>query len=381
MERVSIHPRDNWEEKIREQGFLFYKGYYNESAAYQFTAHEVDRIEAASKELFARCLDVVQYVIDNELWDEFFIPRKYADLIKRSWDNDSPSFYGRFDLAVNEDCSQIKMLEFNGDTPTSLLEASVIQWYWLQDYNKNYDQYNSIHEKLVNHMKECKGYLYGDSKIWFASVRDSYEDYMTVKYLQDIANQAEIENEFIYIDEIGIINDNSAVTPFISPNESPINNVFKLYPYEWLFNEEFAEKLNEKSELTLWIEPAYKAILSNKMLLVYLHKLFPAHENILPAFAEESKELENSYVRKPIYGREGSNIKICKDGDIKEQTNGEYGYEGFVYQKYFELPNFNGMRPVVGSWIVGGEPAGMGLKETSGLIHGNLSLFCPHFFK
>ena len=162
MKRIEIAPRHDWENKIKEQGFVYYKGYYNETAAYEFTAAEVDTIEAATTELFDRCLDVVQHVIDKNLWDDFFIPKQYAELIKWSWREDNPSFYGRFDLGLSHDCSKIKLLEFNADTPTSLLEASVIQWYWLQDFDKRKDQFNSIHEKLVAHMKVCKDYLYGN---------------------------------------------------------------------------------------------------------------------------------------------------------------------------------------------------------------------------
>jgi glutathionylspermidine synthase len=382
MKRLSITPRPNWEDRIKVQGFVFYKGYYNETAAYEFSADEVDRIEAATKELFDRCLDVVQHVIDNDLWDEFFIPRKYADLIKWSWENDNPAFYGRFDLAMDKDCSDIKLLEFNADTPTSLLEASVIQWYWLQEYSSTADQFNSIHEKLVDHLKVCKDYLYGDLKLWFSCVRSSDEDFMTVKYLQDIADQANIKNRFLYIDEIGIINDSYLNTPFVNNKEEPINNIFKLYPYEWLFNEQFGEQLITKKDLTLWIEPPYKAILSNKMLLVYLHKLFPDHPNILPAFysKEETSPIQGDYVQKPVYGREGSNVSIVKDATLAEHTKGDYGEEGWVYQQYFDIPEFDGRRPVIGSWLIGGVSAGMGIKETTGLIHSNMSKFCPHYF-
>ena len=363
-------------------GFLFYKGYYNERAAYEFSADEVDRIEAATTELFDRCLEVVQHVIDNDLWDEFHIPRKYVDLIKWSWENDNPAFYGRFDLAVDRACNNIKLLEFNADTPTSLLEASLIQWYWLQDYNKDLDQFNSIHEKLVAHMKVCKEYLYGNLKLWMTCARNSEEDYMTVKYLQDIAQQAGIDNGFLYIDEVSV-QDSYLNTPFVAPTGEALQNIFKLYPYEWLFNEEFGEKLIEKKDQTLWIEPAYKAILSNKMLLVYLHKLFPNHPNILPAFySKDGSETFglNSYVKKPVYGREGSNVTIVKNDEIVEQTNGEYGEEGVVVQKYFEIPQFDNNTPVIGSWLIGGVSAGMGIKETNGLIHSNMSKFVQHYF-
>jgi glutathionylspermidine synthase len=59
------------------------------------------------------------------------------------------------------------------------------------------------------------------------------------------------------------------------------------------------------------------------------------------------------------------------------ETRGDYGEEGFVYQAYAPLPDFGGSRPVIGSWVVDGEPAGMGLRE-DGLITGNLARFVPH---
>ncbi len=382
MKRITIAPRPNWEDKIKEQGFVYYKGYYNENSVYEFTAGEVDAIEAATTEIFDRCLDVVQHVIDHNLWDEFFIPRQYAELIKWSWEQDNPAFYGRFDLGVSADCGQIKLLEFNADTPTSLLEASVIQWYWLQDFDKNKDQFNSIHEKLVSHMKVCKDYLYGNLKLWLTCARGSDEDFMTVKYMQDIAQQAGIANDFLYIDEVSV-EDSYLVSPFVTPQKEPINNLFKLYPYEWLFHEAFGPELVKKRDHTLWIEPPYKAILSNKMLLVYLYKLFPNHPNILPAYY--SKDGENtshmrSYARKPVLGREGNNVSIFKNGNLAEQNNGEYGEEGFVLQEYFDMAKFDGNMPVIGSWLIGGVAAGMGIKETTGLVHNNMSKFIPHYF-
>jgi len=380
MKRIIIDPRPDWQDKIKQQGFVFYKGYYNESAVYEFSAAEVDRIEAATTELFEKCLAVVQHVIDNDLWDEFFIDRKYADLIKWSWENDNPAFYGRFDLAMNEDCTDIKLLEFNADTPTSLLEASVVQWYWLQEYNKGLDQFNSIHEKLVSHIKLCRDYLYGDLSLWFACARNSDEDFMTIKYLQDCADQAGVKNYFLYMNEIGV-QDSYLNTPFVTPEGYPIHNIFKLYPYEWLFREEFGSQLVSKRDLTLWIEPAYKVILSNKMLLVYLHKLFPGHPNILPAYFNNPGNLGGNYVKKPVYGREGWNVEVVKNNETQERNNGEYGEEGFVYQQLFDIPRFDGNIPVIGSWLIGGISAGMGIKETTGLIHGNMSKFCPHYFR
>ena len=381
MNRIKIQPRPDWERKIKEQGFVFYDGYYNETAAYTFASAEIDRIEAATNELFARCLDVVQYVIDKNLWEAFFIPPVFAEFIKWSWDNDNPAFYGRFDLALNRDCTEIKLLEFNADTPTSLLEASVVQWYWLQDYNSKMDQFNSIHERLVKHLQICKDYLYGDCTLTFTCARDSQEDFMTVKYLQDCADQTGIKTDFIYIDQLGV-KDNEPNTPFCRPDGALLPNIFKLYPYEWMFHEQFGNQLITKKEHTLWIEPPYKAILSNKMLLVYLYKLFPDHANLLPcSFGDPGRLSNRSYVKKPVLGREGKNVSIVRREELLQQTTGEYGTEGFVYQQYYEIPKWNGNTAVIGSWLIGGESAGMGIKETTGLIHDNMSKFCPHYFE
>jgi glutathionylspermidine synthase len=379
MLRHTITPRTDWEKKVQEQGFLFYKheSYYSETAAYEFTATEVDQIEAATSEIFDMCMAVAGHVIKNDLWDKFFIPREYADLIKWSWNEDMPSFYGRMDLVYNN--GDIKLLEFNADTPTSLLEASVIQWYWLQDYDSKLDQFNSIHEKLEAHMKVCAPYFYAPNTLTFACAGDSIEDLMTTKYLQDVANQAGIRTDFVYMNEIGVDDKGE----FYKTDGTALGNIFKLYPYEWMFHEEFGKYLSGSRLSTLWIEPAYKAIWSNKMLLVCLHELFPNSKYILPATYRDKEVVyqPGKYVQKPVLSREGANVKIVKNGVVAEQTGGEYGEEGFVIQDYAELPDFDGNHPVIGSWLIGGVPAGMGIRESGGLITNNTSRFVPHFFK
>ncbi|RYD57139.1 MAG: glutathionylspermidine synthase family protein [Sphingobacteriales bacterium] len=378
MKRHTISPRPDWEEKIKAHGFLFYKNesYYTETACYEFSSEEIDALDTATAECFDMCLKVVQHVIDHNLWDEFHIPKQYADLIKWSWDNDMPSIYGRMDMVYNN--GSIKMLEFNADTPTSLLEASVVQWYWLQEYKHDADQFNSIHEKLVAHFKTLKQDLYGSGKLHFSCINGNTEDYMTTKYLEDAAHQAGITTDFLYIEDVQMDN---ARTAFYTDEEQPIENLFKLYPYEWMMHEMFGPFLPSTREQTLWIEPAYKAILSNKMLMVYLHKLFPDSPYILPAFSGKwDASVGSSYVKKPVFSREGANVEIVEKQMTIEHSGGDYGEEGYIYQQYAPLPYFDGNRPVIGSWLIGGQTAGIGIRESDGLITGNTSRFVPHFF-
>lgn len=376
MERVTIQPRPDLEEKLAGAGFVFYKDYYTETAAYEFSAQEIDRIDLASSSIFDMCCAAVREIIEKDLFNDFLIPERFIPLIKTSWEEDFCSFYGRLDLAVNKDCTEIKLLEFNADCPTSLLEASVIQWQWLQEFNAGYDQFNSIHEKLLSQMEVCKPWLSGSKKLWFTAVSDSAEDFMTVSYLRDLAAQSGLETAYVDIHKLGLDGDGS----FCAPEDGeiqPVDNIFKLYPYEWMFNEEFGQNLGLE---TTWIEPFYKALLSNKMLLVLLYKMFPESPYILPAYLNTASGME-SYVKKPVFSREGNNVTIVDKDQVLQQTEGEYGEEGFIFQQYFALPDFNGFRPVLGSWLIGGETAGIGIKETRHFVHDNLSGFCPHFFK
>ena len=66
-----------------------------------------------------------------------------------------------------------------------------------------------------------------------------------------------------------------------------------------------------------------------------------------------------------------------RGGRTAAETKGGYGEAGFVYQQYYALPDFGGSRPVIGSWVVDGVPAGMGIRE-DGLITGNTARFVPH---
>jgi glutathionylspermidine synthase len=87
-------------------------------------------------------------VIEKGDYERFRIAERFAALIEQSWNDDEKSLYGRFDLSWNGE-GEPKMLEYNADTPTALLEASVVQWYWLQEVFRSTTSFNSIHERLI----------------------------------------------------------------------------------------------------------------------------------------------------------------------------------------------------------------------------------------
>lgn len=369
MQRRRIAPRSDWQARVEAQGLVFHttaehSGYWAEDTCYELTEREADAIEAATLELHRRCLDAVAHVIERGRYAELGIAPSIAPLVERSWRDRAPSLYGRMDLAFGDGVP--RLLEYNADTPTSLLEAGVIQWTWLIEQFPARDQFNAIHDQLVATWRALAPRL--PAPLYFATV-DDLEDAMTTGYLRDTAEQAGLATRGILVEDIGWDRDTGAL---VDLDGAPIAALFKLYPWEGLITDQLGARLPEIP--AVWIEPAWKMILSNKAILPILWQLFPGHPNLLPAASEP---LPGPWVKKPRLGREGANVSIRAPG-IELDGVGPYADTGFVYQAYAELGVHDGMRPVIGSWLIGDRAAGIGIRETAGYVTGNTARFVPH---
>lgn len=373
MERLTSVPRPDWKAKFERMGFSFHSldgAYWNESACYRFSADEIDLLESAAAELQRLCRAAVGFALANELWDELRIPREYGAWIKSSWQKGEPSLFGRFDLSY-DGRHPPKLLEYNADTPTSLIEAAIAQWHWLQELHPEEDQFNSLHERLIERWKAMAGGL--GQPVHFACVRDSEEDRVNLDYVADTAIQAGIEARFLHVEDIGVDGEGR----FVDLAGRRIGALFKLYPWEWMLREKFGPAL--PACRTGFVEPPWKAVLSNKALLPLLWELFPGHPNLLPAYFDPAP-LGNRYVAKPVFSREGADIAIHDGSRTWRGQPAAYGAEGFVFQALAPLPEFDGRYPVIGAWVVGDAPAGIGIREDVSPITANTSHFLPHYF-
>lgn len=372
MRRERSAPRAGWQKRCEDAGFAFHSmggTYWNESACYAFGSDQVDRLEEVTAELHRLCLEAAAEVVEKRRFAEFAIPPAYHDYVAESFRRGEPSLYGRFDLAW-DGAGEPKLLEYNADTPTALLEASVIQWHWLEDTRKDHDQFNSLHEKLVARWQAIRG-QWGADRLWLACVKESEEDLGNTEYLRDCALQAGFDARHLYIDDLGWNGER-----FVDLEEEPIAQLFKLYPWEWMAAEAFGAHVPASG--TRFVEPAWKMLLSNKALLVVLWEMNYGHPNLLPAYFS-AQRFGAEYVKKPLLSREGSNVTIVRRKDVVREAGG-YGAEGFVYQGLADMPSFEGRYPVIGSWIVGEEPAGIGIREDDSPITRNSSHFVPHYF-
>jgi glutathionylspermidine synthase len=363
---------------MEELGFKFHSidgVYWDERACYRFTSEEIDTLEEATNTLHDMCVEAAGHVIDKGAYEKFAIPEAFIPYVERSWNNDEATLYGRFDFSWDGRGAP-KMLEYNADTPTSLIEASVAQWYWLQEAvipgEPQADQFNSLHEKLIARWQEIATAL-PDKTVHFTCVGESEEDVGNLDYLCDVATQAGITPKYLDIGDIGW---DAVAKKFADLENNEIRALFKLYPWEWLTREPFG--MNILNSDIRMIEPAWKMLLSNKAILPVLWQLFPDHPNLLPAYYEPQK-FAADFVKKPILSREGANVTIKTDkGELA--VPGEYGAEGYIYQGYHPLPVYAGSHTVIGSWIVGDEAAGMGIREDESPVTKNTSRFLPHYF-
>lgn len=425
MERISMAPRPGWQETITRQGLLYNDAqkdgrtvhYWNENAAYQFSMAEVLHLEKVTDNLHQMSLEAARFLAAEQSnpgspFAQMGVSPEALEYARESLERNDPDIYGRFDLVYSDPSEPAKMLEYNADTPTGLVEGSIVQWYWFEDMFKSkgrtdYDQWNGLHEALVGRFKKYRESLRYDRfenqnprmLFGYTALDDSGEDVMTVEYLRDCAVQGgfvahDSAGNILYGDdgeplpmahriEMTQIGFNWDTKKFVDEHNQPIEHIFKLYPWEDLVSEEFGELLVQTRPQG-WVEPAWKMFLSNKMLSAAMWHIFPYHENLVKTFVDAPRFMD-SYVKKPLHGREGDNIEIHTPTRNLVQP-GRYGAEGYVYQEYVQIPNFiddfgRSNYPVLGSWVVDGESYGVGIRESDGPVTDYYCRFVPNIIK
>lgn len=379
MRRFKLPERPDWRDKARAVGFGFHEmygePYWFEGAAYAFSLQQIEEdIEGPTEALHELCMELVAEVVEDEFQlRRLCIPEEQFDLIRTSWRQGDRHLYGRFDLAY-DGTGPAKLLEYNADTPTAIFEAAYFQHNWLIDQIEagvlpnGTDQFNLLQECLV----EAFSTFPPDRIFHFACWTENEEDRGTCAYLMDCAVQAGHAVDLIDVRAIGV----DAQGRFTDQADRTIDRCFKLYPWEDMLREPFAPHLKPG----VFIEPAWKAILSNKAILPLLWERHTGHPNLLAAFfADDPRSGElRSAVSKPIFSREGENVALIDDGNIVETAPGAYADQPRVMQDYAPLFCADGQHAVLGSWVVGDRAAGLGIREDSGKITRNLSRFIPH---
>lgn len=384
MQRRQETPRDNWRETVEGQGLTYAVDpagtgredpYWNESASYVFDEDEIEYLEGVTEELHERAVEACHVMIDSrEVMDSLGLPRIATELLRESLnDPNAFSLYGRFDLAYDGK-GEAKMLEYNADTPASLVEGSVTQWYWLEDMYPDRDQWNMLHERLVQAWRDHAHLIRNGTVHFGVGENEPNEDWATVTYLRDTAREAGLQDFGITMEEIGW---HDGLKMFVDGEDREITACFKMYPWDWMLAEDFGNHVLAAEDKTLWIEPAWKTLAGSKALLAVMWEMFPDHPNLIPAYLNDQHGMRE-YVAKPTFGWEGAGIRIVSD-TINEGTEARHTVgQSEVFQQFINLPKFDDNYVVLGAWIVNGHAAGLGIRESDSPITDTNARFVPH---
>ncbi len=293
-----------------------------------------------------------------------------------TWRGD-PSLYGRFDFRLDAD-GAIKLFEFNAETPAALLEAAVVQLAWFEETpagpatRPGTDQWSAIDDALVARWPR----MGLPRRIDFAAERNREDEIAQVAYLMATARAAGHEAEFLPVDDISWL----PGTGFVDPGGRKLEACFKLYPWDWLDAEEGGRLL--PFGRTRWIEPARRMLHANKAILAELWRMFPGHPLLLPASLERA-DIDGPAIGKPALGLEGHGMQV--EGEAADASTDVA--EGLppsptIWQQWAPLPAHatpdGAAYPVMGVWMVGDEPCGLGIREGDDLVTTLEDRFVPH---
>ena len=384
MKRITVNERPNLMCEANRHGLEYSVDQgipgWSEAAYYQFTLRQIEEdIEGPVQEIEDMCFQVVERAINNEgVLHRLGVKEIYWDYIAESWRKGEKNLYGRMDLSY-DGVSPAKLLEYNADTPTALYETAVFQWEWLEQsietglIPERCDQLNDLHESIV----QAFPHLNVADLSHFSCNPDIEDDKGTINYLEECAQEAGLKTCFLAMEDIGL-NEQGRFTDL---DDQVISTLFKLYPWEWMMEEEFGSKI--LSSGVRFIEPPWKMIISNKGLMPLLWGMFEGHPNLLPSYFEDDPSVRDlidngSYVRKPLLSRQGENIEIIHNGETKHHSDGPYGKDGCIVQGFQSLPEYDGYFPLVGCWLVASKAVALCIREDNTLVTGKDCNIIPH---
>ncbi|MED0980532.1 glutathionylspermidine synthase family protein [Bacillus paramycoides] len=312
------------------------------------------------------------------------------------------SVISRFDFALTED-NRIKMLEFNSDTPTFIMECfqmngKVCEQLGYADPNINQERLlSSGITKAV--MEAAKGIQ--NPNVVFTAHHEHIEDWNTTMYLSELCH---VENKVMSMSELRITDDT-----LVDGEGIPIDVLYRqTYPIEDLIEDQDPESGDlvgvellqlVKEEKLFIINPVSAFLLQPKSIQCLIWGLaeegaFYTREEqqwiteyMLPTYLEPNLFLgKDSFVQKPSFGREGDTITIRdKDTNIMiRNVHQTYKSSLPIFQKYIDLPivfletekGIEKLSYVFGSFLIAGKASSIGIRAGE-KITGNESYYLP----
>ncbi|SDZ20604.1 glutathionylspermidine synthase family protein [Thermoactinomyces sp. DSM 45892] len=399
---------------IREQGIfnwdLTQGQEYALGQCVAITESFVDEIRVATQrigDLYGRLTRFLQQGFDP-LLSELGIPREALPFCHTTLPLSFVTTIGRFDFACTP--QGIKMMEFNSDTPTSVVEAyyvneQVCRFFGMENPNHGMEAHiKKAFQQTVTAYQES-GYDI-DTKV-FTSIGGHAEDEGTAKFLM---RHGGIGGRFIPLSQLGISLDDHTLCYMDEGNWIPVDVLYRLHAGEFFAKDQTEQgypigehilQLVAGKRLAM-INPPSAFVAQTKAIQALIWSLHEQnqfftpeeHEVIetyfLPTYLDNEFSGERPYVKKPILGREGGAVTLysAEDKIIAKDGEGEYKDQMMVYQELAELPTmdvetlkgpYRG-KLLWGCFYVGGQASAL-VTRLDREITGNLAYYLPFGYK
>ena len=260
-----------------------------------------------------------------------------------------PRIYGRFDLRLRR-LNPPKLLEYNADTPTSLLEAAVIQWLWFRGAVPEERPRPVELDPRAPRREMAQPQRWMDGTVYFAHVADpTGEDLMTTTYLRDTASEAGLATVGMTCRRSGWDLDRLG---FVGSERQPVKSSSSC-----IRGNGWWTKSSARSCSTVWasLRRGPHAV-DRTDLEDAVEQQGPAarpvgavpgpSESLAASFIEGI--VAEPYVKKPklrARGREHHRRRSLRRSVI-EQTDGDYGADGCVYQSMAKRASRESLRRI-----------------------------------
>lgn len=307
----------------------------------------------------------------------------------------SLTFVGRMDWVMDNQ-NNLKLLEFNAETPAGLMESLVLNDLILQKCGYPYDNPNrqmaeSIKAsfcKIIEDYKQVKSV----KTIGFIT-SNYYEDWYNTKLIYDLVK--ELPYEFVMGDVAGL----SVEDGVLWHSGKPLDAIYRFYPLDWFDEDPYFEGVTEAMHHgTLSINPPATFICQSKAFFALIWELasqaFYEPDEIdlitryIPKTALTPKRLgTDDYVAKAYFGREGQDIAFSYSGKPWHPLAGDA-----VYQERLDIQSFDFNKqstyktervtayPIIGTYVMGDRCDGIFVRA-GGRITDNWATFMPDYVK
>lgn len=394
---------------LREEGLFTWDRMYDEEYALATILPIAEsrrrEIAEATERLGAIIGKTVQIARQSgeELFRELGLPEATWRAVRIAVSERHPTVVGRFDFAWTDE--GLKMLEFNADTPTGIVEAFHVNGRICAEYgmaDPNEGMASHIGEAFREAVEAYRLDGYRTDSIVFSALDWHEEDAGTTRYVMRQSGLA--GTRFAALADLRVFGDRLCLLR--DGEHEPIDLLYRLHALEKLAEDRDtdgyptgARVLDMIAERRLAVlNPPSALIAQTKALQALIWNLYEAGQfyadeereairaYMLPTYLENRFEGRCAYVTKPILGREGGGVTLYEaDGTFLER-DGEalYWEQPMIYQQRVELPvvpvrhegGTADARLLWGSFLIGGRASAI-VARAGGRITGNLAYYVP----